>query len=173
MALSVSPSDLVVRTVDNEETANTFASYADMVEAIRFRADSSYWERSSLTDQCRAMVGAYTELNRLPWIEHWEIVREQSRDLESSIFNYGRPQPPLHDSLFRKRIVEAQAAQVCWLLGGTKIRDMQRDGIRLSRSLQGSEMEYVPYRGPICVEAREILFQFVEAMPRLRTFRRS
>ncbi len=79
--------------------------------------------------------------------------------------------PPLHDRRFRLKIREAQAAQVMFILAGTQIRDMARDGVRFTKTLSNSEMEITGYRGAVCAEAKEIIAPWIEFAPRRKRMR--
>lgn len=164
------PDELVVRTYGNELEANTFATYAAIEAVLRFRLDAGNWPVMPQGDKVRAIVSAYHDLEQLPWLRYEWRRTSQTRDIGSALFEDERADPPVEDELFQKLIARAQAAQVIFLLGGAQVRSLQRDRIRLTRQLQGSEMEIAGYEGGVCVEALEILAPFLDTAPRLRTF---
>ena len=162
--------DLVVRTFANEEVATTFVTLAEIEAALRLRLDTAAWEAATVSTQVKAMIGAYNELVRLPWSSGGFGGSNQSRDIGSALFAGVRPEPPLTDSLFRSVIAQAQAAQALFLLGGTHVRSLQREGVRFTRQLQGAEMEITAYKGPVCAEAKELLGPFLDTQIRRRAF---
>jgi hypothetical protein len=169
--LEVTEDDLVVRTVANEAVATTFCALDRLEDALRLRLDSGVWEAAPAADRIKAAIQAYHELADLPWLRYDWRRSNQRRDAGSLLFDEERPMPPVEDELFQQRIPRAQTVQALHLLQGTEIRLLQRDGVRLTRQLQGSEMEIAGYKGPVCVEALEILAPFLDLSLRVRTFR--
>ena len=166
--------DLVVRTLspDNRSTANTFATLAEIDDTVKFRMDAAAWDALDTDLRVRAIVSAYRDLCRLTWMTN--TARSQSRDYEfdslSGVGYEGYNRPPLEFTDFQQAVREAQAAQVMAIVHGTQVRDMAREGIRMTRALTGSEMEFTGYRGPVCGEAREILARWVD-QPRMGRMR--
>lgn len=168
MADEVSTADLIVRTNNtdaNIAAANTFATWDEMEQLVRFRLDVNLWNGMNEDFQIKAMVAAYNDLIRLSWQSYG--AGAQNRDYEFPVF-VATNNPPLDDSEFVRIVKEAQAAQVMFILGGTQVRDMARDGVRLHRALTGVEMEFVGYKGAVCGEAKEILAQYINIQPRMR-----
>lgn len=170
--------DLVPLVVGNEATANTFADLVELEGELRFHRNAHFWAGASEVDQVRAAVSAYRELVRLPWSAANDVLFSRFRGMTQTriIDSTFHPAVPdlvvtlLADEERRPMLVRAQAAQTIYLLGGTQIRDLQQDGIKLSRQLQGAEIEITGYRGPVCVEALEILAPFIDRMPRTKVF---
>lgn len=161
-----SPSDLVVRTSDNRLSANTFATYEEFEAIIKFRPDVGIWNVANEGQQVRAMAQAYEDISRLTWTPYGG--RSQNKDYE---FRYKfdiTDEPPLDDEEFRVLVKKAQAIQTLYILGGTQVRDMSRDGIRLSRQLTGAEMEFSGLQHTVCVEARQVIAPYLELSPRIR-----
>jgi hypothetical protein len=174
MPLSVSNTDLIVRVYGNADVATTWTTRDGIEEKMRFRLDAQVWDACVEEDQIRIMIQAYNDLARLPWSGSAGR-SSQDYDVEAyNLFGYNDlgPEPPLHSPAFQRRIVEAQVAQIIWLLQGTQIRDLQRDGVRMTRQLQGSELDIAGYRGPVSIEAIELLEPFIDLQPKLsRTFK--
>ena len=169
MAITVlTQADLIVRSSNNEPNltqANTFATYAELEAEIRFRMDSGLWTRVNEDLHIRAAGSAYRDLIRQSWLNSG---RDQSRDYEADLILSAPNSPPLGDQDFMVAIKRAQAAQVMFILAGTQVRDMARDGVRLHKNLSGSEMEFTGYRNAVCAEALEILARWIDLQPRLR-----
>lgn len=161
--------DIIVRTNNTEphkHDANSFAALDEVTAFIGFRLDGGIWAGMPEDDRVRATVSAYRELVRLTWRRNDPI--GQSRDIApwSEVDN----DPPLDDPQFVRLVKQAQAVQALYLANGSQVRDMARDGIKMTRQLTGSELEISGYQGPVCAEAREILAHYIDLMPRLRRF---
>ena len=169
MAIPVFRTDIVKRVANTEPhvfEANSFISFEQAEDEIRFRPDVGIWDTFDESAQVRALVQAYKDLLTLTWSN--EYGRSQSKDYEFRLRFASVNEPPIEDAEFQWRIKRAQAAQALFLLGGTQVRDMARDGILMTRALTGSEMEFTGYRGAVCTEAKEILAPYIEIMPRRR-----
>jgi hypothetical protein len=53
---------------------------------------------------------------------------------------------------------------------GTQVRDMARDGARVTEGINGARTTFAGYRGPVCAEAIETISPYLELMPRLKRF---
>lgn len=166
-----SPLSLVVRTQtpDNKSVANTFFSLGDLDAVARGRMDSRVWQEADHDTRIRAIVQAYEDLIRCRW-QAVGYGEPQSRitDFPGYEYNNELAEPPIWDPDFLAELVKAQTAQACYILAGTQVRDMAREGIILTRALQGAEMEIAGYRGAICAEVREILRDWIASTPRRR-----
>lgn len=167
--MALTAADLVPRT-SNEQTqlfaANTFATHAELAGIIKFRVDHGLWDVQPEEEQVRVAVAAYEDLIKLCWSN--ERGTSQSKDYEFQMrFGSGVNEPPIEDAEFLWRITKAQAVQALYILAGTQVRDMAREGIRLTRALSGSDMEFIGYLGPACAEAKELLTIFLELQMRL------
>lgn len=162
--MAVTSGDVVVRTSNSQsdqDNANSFVSHSDIEDIIEFRMDADVWNDATEDLQVRAMVSAYEDIRRLPWSNTPGL--SQSRDYEfGSRFGVGGDNPPIEDSDFLRDVKKAQAAQTIWILAGTQVRDFSRDGVRMSKSLSGAEMEVTGYRGAVCAEAKELLAPYIE-----------
>lgn len=166
-------SALIKRTLANADTANTFATYAELMAVINQRADFRVIDPVPLADRVRFIIQAYRDLDALTWVTNNAYAFSSQTLFSPSDFNTGtyaltKEQPPLNSPGFAAAVTRAQAAQVLYLISGTQIRDMAAEGVRLTRSLSGVETEITGYRGRVCVEAIEIISRWVELMPRLR-----
>lgn len=164
--MSLTAADIVVRIANDEasrDTANSFATLEELDRFIRFRMDADLWASVDEELRVRAAVSAYRDLVRLPWSS--SVGLPQNRDIEFSTAEDG-DHPPLHDRRFRLKVKEAQAAQVMFILAGTQVRDMAREGVRFTKTLMNSEMEITGYRGAVGAEAREIISPWIETAPR-------
>jgi hypothetical protein len=168
MADEVATTDLVIRidnTAANVAAANSWATFAEMEQSVRFRMDVLLWNTQVEDVQVRAMVMAYKDLTRLTWRSAG--AGAQNRDHEFPLF-IQQNEPPTDDVDFIRLVKEAQSAQTMFILAGTQVRDMAREGVRLSRSLKGAEMEFTGYKGAVCTEAKELLAEYIVAHPRMR-----
>lgn len=163
--------DIIVRvqsapTVTDVE--NSFATLEQLDDLIKFRMDADVWSAASEDLKVRAAVSAYRDLMKLAYRSFYG--RLQNRDYEFPTTVTVRDTvtwPPMEDPEFVIAIRQAQSAQVMYLMNGTQVRDMAREGIRMSRSL-GADMEFTGYKGAVCAEAMEIIGRWVEIMPRMR-----
>ena len=163
---AVSPSDIVIRSSNDEaniDAANSFATYAEIESGVKFRMDDGLWDALTEDRQVKAMSSAYNDIIRLSWKRrHFS----QSRDVEGVDLFGANNLPPIENPAFVKDVKRAQIAQVMYICGGTQIRDMTRQGIRVHKNLSGAEMEFGGYRGPVCAESLEILADWIELAPR-------
>lgn len=157
---------LIVRNANNKLEANTWATMQELHEIAEDRPDAAVWFNAPNDVRENAVKQAYYELARLTWSA--EGPGSQSKDYEFRMRFYVNDEPPMDDEEFVVRIKRAQVAQAIYILTGTQVRDMAREGIRMSRALSGSEMEFTGYLGPVCAEALEILGPYVEIFPRFK-----
>lgn|GEM_PF-6888853 len=171
--MALPAADLVPRT-SNEQTqlfrANTFATRAELGDIIKFLVDPGLWDTQPEEEQVRVAVAVYEDLIELCWTN--ERGESQSKDYEFQMrFGSGVNEPPIEDPEFLWRIRKAQAVQAIYILAGTQVPDMAREGIKLTRALSGSDLEITGYLGPVCAEAKELLAIFLELQPRIRRLR--
>ncbi|MDX5368165.1 MAG: hypothetical protein LPL29_02210 [Alphaproteobacteria bacterium] len=161
--MPLSASDIIVRTANtepNKSEANSFVTLTEAENLAKFRLDALVWDTQSVDTKIRALASAYDEIIRLSF-SHFGG-RSQSRDYEFEDLFERENSPPLDDAEFVAAVKKAQVVQAIYLLGGTQVRDMAREGITMSRALSGSEMEFKGYRGPVCTEAKELLSRWIE-----------
>jgi hypothetical protein len=173
--MALTAADLKIRTASQpsaDDDENSFATLAELSNLIKFRVDAGVWDLASEEVKVRAAATAYADLMKLTFRRYGD--GSQSRDYEFSTqfaaagFVEQVSWPPMEDLGFARAIKKAQAAQAMFILNGTQVRDMAREGIRMSRGLVGAEMEFTGYRGAVCVEAIELVAHWVELMPRMR-----
>lgn len=164
------PVTLVVRTTspDNVETATTFGTLQELDSVINRRPDIEVWASASGLTRLRAVVQAYEDLIRLLWQNRGGNPQSRLTDFPGYEYESEITYPPLDDPDFVIAIRKAQAIQALYILAGTQVRDMAREGISLTRALSGSEMEIRGHRGTICAEAKEVLGRWVVHQPRLK-----
>ncbi len=170
--MAAEESDLVLRTSNddaNRAVATTWLGLEDMEEIIRKRFDANAWDVLDEDLKVRAMIAAYHDIDRLAWSNYGG--ESQSKDYEFNMRFGDTNDPPIEDARFILAVKRAQAAQTMFYVRGTTIREMARDGIRMTLALSGSEMEFTGFRGAVCAEAREILGKWVEWNPRMRRMR--
>lgn len=168
MAEEVSTSDLTLRTDNtaaNIAAANSWVTLDEMELLVRFRMDVLMWNMQDEDTRVRAMVAAYKDLEKLTWRSAG--TGSQSRDFEFQI-TVQNNDPPIEDAVFLRLVKDAQAAQAMFIVAGTQVRDMAREGIRMHRALKGAEMEFTGYKGAVCTEAKEILAEYIVSQPRMR-----
>lgn len=162
-------SSLVVRINNTEAlraTANTWATYDALAAEINMRMDADVFFNQDDTIQIRAIVAAYRDIDKVTWKSGGAL--NQSRDYEFGQLFTSVLDAPFGDPFFDQRILQAHVAQTMYVLNGTQVRDMAAQGIRLSRSMTGVDMEFTGYRGPVCTEAMEILSPYIETAPRMK-----
>lgn len=165
----------------NVNEANSFATLEQLGDVINLRLDHAYWDGSDEASQVRATIQAYDDLRRLPWRRGagWDLAyaRSQTRlldDLGESVTDEVLSSL-VTDQDRRPELVRAQAVQAIFLLGGTQIREMQRLGVTSSRQMQGAELGFSPYKGPVgavTTEVLEIIGRYLDLMPKRPTFAR-
>ncbi|KAA0573360.1 hypothetical protein [Azospirillum sp. Sh1] len=173
--MPVTRSDIVLRVSNdaaNRQTANSFVTYEEMVDLVKFRVDRQLWDERSEDEQVRAMVAAYEDVVRLPFSRRFG--RSQSMDNEW-VELFGEPamgECPLEDPEFVWSVRKCQAIQTLYILGGTQVRDMAREGVLGTRAVAGRNTEtfFAGYRGPVCVEAIEVIARHLNLMPSMRRF---
>lgn len=166
---SIDRTNLVQRT-SNEETnitaANTFGTFTEIEAEVQMRQDSNLWVNATEEVVVKAMMMAYRDLVRLTWRNDPGL--NQARDYEFA-YRFGQINyPPIDDDEFLRDIKRAQAAQTMFIMAGTHVRDMARDGIRIHKNLSGAELEFTGYKGAVCSEAKEIMARWIENQPRMR-----
>ena len=174
--MALTATDLKPRTqsVPTEaDDENTFATLGELDGIIKFRIDSAVWDAANEDLRVRAAATAYSDLMKLAYRNFGGL--SQSRDYSFPTGNVGGRDeqicfPPIEDSRFAIAIKKAQAAQVMFLLNGSQVRDMAREGITMSKGLVGADMWFTGYKGAVCTEAMEQISRWVELMPRLRRF---
>lgn len=171
--MTVTAADLIVR-VSNDEVhrrqANTWATLAEIDGIAKFRVDVALWAARTEDERVRLAVTAYEDIGRLSWSCFHG--RSQSRDY-GWVDLYGDPvgcSPLVNNPDFIYSVKKAQVAQIMFLIAGTQVRDMAREGIMMTRMLTGSEIEFSGYRGACGAETMEILSNWIEISPRLTRF---
>lgn len=167
----VDAGDLIVRTDNSQDQidrANTFADLDALDDVLKFRPDADLWFEQTEERRVQAAVAAYKDICKLTW----STTTGRGQSTEYGPFEYAGlnppSRPPVEDRDFRRIVSEAQACQIAFILAGTQMRDLAREGTTETGALLGSQTVVAGYRGPVCAEAMELLARYIERFPRNR-----